>query len=88
MLEGVEVLGQVLGLGATDEVPVELGGVGARQGVADAVGQLDHGDRAEATVEVVVEQHLRGAAHGVDGDRAGHADQCASAADGGTGLTG
>ena len=65
VLEALEVALQRPSRRARDEPLGQLRAVGGRQpGIADRVGELEHGRRAQATVEVVVQKHLGGAADG------------------------
>ncbi|MGC0407187.1 hypothetical protein RKD31_000430 [Streptomyces sp. SAI-163] len=65
VLEGGDVADQVTGVGGLVVPGGQLVGVGGGQRVADAPGQLDDGRRAQAAVEVVVEDRLGEAAEGL-----------------------
>jgi hypothetical protein len=62
VVERGEVRHQVARAGRVEEPPAEAVGIGRRQRVPDVGGQVDDGRRAEAAVEVVVQEHLRGLA--------------------------
>ena len=62
VFEGLEVETEVEAIGAPVEPVGQRGLVVGRKNVAGSVGQIQHRGRAEAAVEVVVEEHLGGSA--------------------------
>ena len=71
--ERLQVAHERPGVRRAEEPPAQLAGVRGRQVVvADRVGELDDGGGPQPAVEVVVQQHLRRVADGVDGERHRH----------------
>ncbi len=67
VVEGLEVADERPGVGRLGEPAPQRRRVGGRELVADLGGQLDDRLRSQAAVEVVVQQHLRGAVDLVTG---------------------
>jgi hypothetical protein len=56
-----------------EEPPAELGRIHRRQvAITHGIGELDDRRRPQSAVEMVVQEHLRGIADGVDGERRRH----------------
>ena len=78
--EGLEISDERAGIGGGDEPAAQLFRVaGGQLRIPGRLGELDDRRRAQSTVQVVVQQHLRGGSDGVDGHRARH-DPTVSAA--------
>jgi hypothetical protein len=72
--ERLQVAHQRAGVGRPPEPQAQRRGVVGRQvAVAELVGQLEHGLRAQAAVQVVVQENLGGAAEGLGVQWCGHA---------------